>query len=313
MRAAAFLLPAALLAPAAETYEVRGTLVPSTVAIVTLHGATSPFHRETQSGLDGRFTFKSIPPASYQLLIFLPGRGEVRKTIEVGPGTAGKGRRVELAIRLDDLRVEAGRGATVSMRELQVPDAARKAFQSATKRLSQNDIPGAVAELNRAVGIAPDYAAAWNHLGTISYQTRDYAQAEKHFRRALEADANAYEPLVNLGGALLSLQRFSDAWEVNVRAVTTRPNDPLANSQMGMTYFALGKLDLAEKYLKEALRHDPGHFSFPQLMLADIYLRRGDAPRAVEQLEDFVRRHPDAPQSPRIRDKLAEMRGSPPA
>ena len=48
-----------------------------------------------------------------------------------------------------------------------------------------------------------------------------------------------------------------------------------------MNYFYLGKLDLSQKYLTLAARLDPGHFSHPQLLLAEIYwspagaLRRG--------------------------------------
>ena len=63
-----------------------------------------------------------------------------------------------------------------------------------------------------------------------------------------------------------------------------RPNDALANSQLGMTYFAMGKFELAEKHLKEARTLDPGHFSHPQFVLAKIYMRRSDREAAAAQL-----------------------------
>ena len=55
-----------------------------------------------------------------------------------------------------------------------------------------------------------------------------------------------------------------------------RPMDALANVQLGVNYVNLRKPDLAVKYLKEAKRLDPGHFSTPQLALYEIYLRSGD-------------------------------------
>jgi Tfp pilus assembly protein PilF len=90
--------------------------------------------------------------------------------------------------------------------------------------------------------------------------------------------------------------------------VLKRPNDALANSQLGMNYFALGKMDLAEKYLLEAVRLDPAHFSHPQLLLAEIYLRKNDRARAAAQLEDFLNRHPDWPSADQMRNAITKLR-----
>ena len=144
--------------------------------------------------------------------------------------------------------------------------------------------------------------------GTIAYQTQKYQRAEEYFREALGADPSAYEPLVNLGGVLINLHKLDDAWTCNVFAVLTRPGDALANSQLGMTYFGLGKMDLAEKYFLEARRLDPAHFSHPQLFLAEIHLRRGDRRATADDLEDFLKHHPDWPQAARMRQTISEFR-----
>ena len=101
--------------------------------------------------------------------------------------------------------------------------------------------------LERAVAIAPQFANAWNNLGTIAYQTQKYSRAEECFREALEQDPDSYEPLVNLGGVLINLHKLDEAWSYNVNAVLARPNDALANAQLGMTYFESGAPELAEK------------------------------------------------------------------
>ncbi|MGJ5816229.1 tetratricopeptide repeat protein [Paludibaculum fermentans] len=299
------------LAVSAETFEVRGQLVPAVRASVSLHGATSPFQASTLSDSSGQFKFTRIEAGSYSLIIFVPGSGETRKTIDIGPRVAGKGRRVELAVRLDEAKMTPDRSAVVSMRELSIPDSARAEYVAADRRLGQRDVDGAIAHLKRAVEIAPQFASAWNHLGTIAYQTRRYDEAEGYFRKSLEADPQAYEPLVNLGGVLVTLGRMTEAWSFNLNAVLRRPNDALAQSQMGMTYFGLGKLELAERYLLEARRLDGGHFSHPQLLLAEIYLRRDEKQKAAEQLEDFLRHHPDWPQGEEMKRGISRLRGSP--
>ena len=304
--ALAFLFAAAPEQP----YPVRGQLVPAYAASVSLHGATSPFHASVLAGADGRFQFKKIAPGSYTLIVFVPGRGEIRKSIDVGRSTASQRGRVELVIRLDDAKMMPDRTGMVSVKELAIPDRARDEYRNANRKLGQHDIPGAIASLNRAVEIAPQFSAAWNHLGTIAYQTQRYADAERYFRKALEVDGNAYEPLVNLGGVLVTVGRYDESWNYNLHAVLYRPTDALAQSQLGMTYFGLGKLELAEKYLLEARRLDPGHFSNPQLLLAEIYMRQKRSGAAADQLDEFLRYHPDWPQAAEMRRGISKLRGS---
>jgi tetratricopeptide (TPR) repeat protein len=113
---------------------------------------------------------------------------------------------------------------------------------------------------------------------------------------------------VNLGGVLINVHKLDEALEVNVHAVLVRPNDALAQSQLGMAYFETGQADLAQKHLEIARRIDPAHFSHPQIYLCEIFLRRGDKRAAADALEDFLRYHPDDPRAALTRKRIDEMR-----
>jgi len=299
----------------AARYELRGRLLPATRASVWLHGATAPFEDSTLADDGGYFRFRGVLAGTYTLGAFVPGRGEMRRTIEVGPSRADARRRIELTVEMRDGEFESRdslrRGAIVSARELAIPERARREYEEAEKRLTSRDVEGAVAHFERAAGLAPQFSEAWNHLGTIAYQARDYTRAESCFRKALEADPGAFQPLVNLGGVLINLSKFEQALQYNSYAALTRPNDALANSQLGMSYFYLDKLELARKYLTAAKRLDPAHFSHPQLMLAEIGLRRQDRAAAAGELEEFLQYHPDSPEAGRIKEKLAQLRAVP--
>jgi type IV pilus assembly protein PilF len=307
---AAVLIPASALVPALaadRTFEVSGRVVPEVQAAVSLFGATTPFSTSTLTDGRGRFRFTRIEAGQYTVAAFSPGYGDKRLTIDVGPSSVDDKGRFEVTVRLDE-GANVSAGASVSAADLAVPERARKEYADAQKRLSKRDVPGAIARLERAVEIAPQFAAAWNHLGTIAYQERRFPAAEVYFRRALKADPSAYEPLVNLGGVLLTEEKVDEAYPFNLYAVLKRPADALANSQLGMNYFGLGKLELAEKYLNEARRLDPGHFSHPQLLLAEIYLRRNDRERAAQVLEEFLRYHPDWPHASEMREGIERLR-----
>jgi tetratricopeptide (TPR) repeat protein len=299
------------LLAADRTFELSGRITSELRASVSLHGATTAFSTSTLAER-GRFRFTDLRPGSYTLIVFVPGRGEIRQTVEVGPGTANEKGRIEIEVPFDEARATPDPG-TVSARDLSIPESARKEYHKAQKVLGKRDTAKAIEHLKRAVEIAPLFAQAWNNLGTIAYHEQRYDDAAGYFRRALEADPSAYEPLVNLGGVLINLNNLDEAYTFNLHAVLRRPNDPLANAQFGMTYLGMGKLDLAEKYLLEARRLDPAHFSNPQLLLAEIYVREKRFSESAAQLEEFLRYHPDSPNARQMRENITKLRRIPPA
>jgi Tfp pilus assembly protein PilF len=289
-------------------FRLQGRIGTETPAAVTLNGSTTPFTTSTLSDGGGRFDIRNLEAGTYTVSVFIPNRGEIRRTIEVGPGTAdGKGT-VSVSFDAGEAKPVRDSPHKVSASELAIPDKARKLYADAQKRLEKRDVEGAIEKLDEAVKLAPQFVTAWNNLGTIFYQTQQYPRAEQVFRKALEQDPSAYEPLVNLGGVLLTLRRPEEALQFNLYSVLSRPEDALANAQLGMNYFMLGQLELAKKYLLEAQRLDPAHFSHPQLLLAEIYVRLGYKDSAADELESFLRWHPDSPKRDGILKAIEKLR-----
>lgn len=300
------MLLAAVCAQAAD-YELIGQLQPEQTLPVYLHGATMPFSATTEADPTGRFHFRKLSAGTYVLMV-----SGLQRTVEVGPSLADSKRRERITIDLGDAGSDSSLpgGNRVSLRELSIPKEAQREYEDAERALGRRDVSGAVEHLKQAVELAPRFSAAWNYLGTIAYQSGQYVEAEANFRKGLEADPEAYAPLVNLGGVLLNLGKWDEALEYNRRAVQKSPNDVLANSQLGMAYFYTGHLDLAEKYLTVAKRIDPAHFSHPQILLAEIDLRRNKPNAAADELEDLLGRHPDLPNAARIRDEIVRLRAA---
>lgn len=305
----AWMMAAPLAAAKVPLYELRGKVEPAPGrAVVAIYGATSPFNLRTIINLKGEFRFKRLEAGAYKVYVFAPGAGEVEQTVAVGPSTADKKRRVRVTIPFDSPDISAVKEQhTASVGELSVPAPAKLDFVEARRLLGKKDVEGAIRSLERAVERAPQFVAAWNELGTIAYLSKRYQDAERYFRKAFELDPAGFAPAVNLGGVLLNLSRPTEALKYNTYALGLRPNDALANAQMGINYFLLGELDRAIPFLQEAKRRDPAHFSHPQLTLADIYLRRGEVQAAAAELKDFLARHPDDEQAPKVREQLRSL------
>lgn len=274
---------------------------------VFLQGSTTPFTAQTMADPSGHYKFKNLLAGMYTLIIAVAHEGQTQHTVDVGPSLVDGRGRLEASFVFDP-KPTAGDTEVVSARELSVPEGARRLYDRAQERLGERQVPAAVELLKKAVELAPQFSAAWNNLGTIAYQTQDYKQAEHYFRKALEQEPGSYPPLVNLGGALLSQGRPQDALPVNVRAVKARPGDALAHSQLGQSYYFVGQFELAETHLKQAKALDPSHFSFPQLLLAQIYERKQNYPAVVAELEEFLKLHPDSGLAPAVAESLQRVR-----
>lgn len=297
---------------AAGSFVLIGQVNTEERAAVSLFGATSPFQASAMSDEKGRFVFKKLVAGAYTVAVFIPLKGEARKTIEVGAGTADAHGVVRLDLQFAEsdfvFKDAVRREHAVQASQLTISDKALREYEEARKDLGRHDGESAARHLERAVEIAPQFAEAWNELGTLAYQGGKYARAEECFRESLRLDPRAYEPLVNLGGVLVTEHKLDEAWEYNGYAVLARPNDALAQSQMGLTYFELGKYNLAVDHLEKARRLDPAHFSHPQLVLAEIHLRRGEKTAAAEALEDFLAHHPDWPRAAKMRQTIEDLR-----
>ncbi|HEY6340051.1 MAG TPA: tetratricopeptide repeat protein [Bryobacteraceae bacterium] len=275
---------------------------------VTLYGVESAFAASTITDPGGEFHFRDLPPGNYSLAVLRRNLGEIRRTVVISASLADRKGAVHVIVPYSATEAAADKSAAVvSKQQLSVPKNAWNEFMAAQKRLEKRDAEGAKRRLERAVELAPGFAAAWNSLGVMAYQSGDSATAEHAFRQALAAEPAMFEAAVNLGGVLLSQGHLEEALRYNQQAVAARPRDALANAQTGITFFQLGDGDRAEPYLAAAERADPAHFSRPQLFLARIYQMRGDWRAARRELQLCIALHPDDPDVPRLRREIGEL------
>lgn len=290
------LLVTLLPASAEQRFQLRGELIPPVeLAVVMIAGVNHPYQDQKQVA-GNRFRFRGLPAGTYSILVEHPEWGETRRTIAVTKAAADERGRVETLIPIRRSSRERSRNladrSVVSVRELQIPDEAMALRGKARVALEKRDADAAAVLLGKAVELAPDFADAWNDLGVLANQRKDLQRAEQYFREALDLSPDAFAPLVNLGGVLLAQGKLADATRINARAVAERPDDALANAQLGLCYFHLNEEGQALKYLIEAKRLDPGHFTHPQAFLAEIHTRNGRYEAAIRELEDLAKRYP---------------------
>ena len=243
----------------------------------------------------------------YMLVVFVPRAGVLRRTVEVGPSLADASGRVYSTVAFDR-KLTPTRPNIVSAQQLQISDDARAEYVKGLELQRERKIDRARAAFERAIDIAPNFSAAHNRLGDLAFQAAQFELAETHYRRALEHNPEMYGPRLSLGSALLAQHRYEESIRASLVAAKLRPDDARLQAQLGFAYFHLSRFADAERHLTKVKELDPSHFSFPQLILAEIFHGRGESQRAAAELEEFLRLHPDAEEAVHVRNSLARLR-----
>ena len=292
-------------------FKLRGQIFPPMRTFVFLTSHDGLFADRALSNYKGRFKFKKLKPGTYSVTLFHPYWGETRRTIEVTGSFADEEGRIDVTVPFP--RSEQGRERMLRMRtlvsakQLSISSKAWNELRKARRQLSKKNTDAAIAHLEKAVEISPQFVVAWNFLGKIAYREQRLEKAAEYFRKALGEAPEVYAPTVNLGGTLLALGRYSEALPYNTAAAEMRPDDALANAQVGVNYFFHRKYEEAEPYLLKAKRLDPSHFTNPQLVLAQTYEIQGRSKEAIAELREFLARHPDSALTGKIRSAIEEL------
>jgi tetratricopeptide (TPR) repeat protein len=233
-----------------HTYDFKGSIHSETDLIyhgyvVELSGTAQHETWKSDVMSDGTFVVREIPDGDY-LLRVKTYQGAVLK--EQFVSVHG------VATTVDVLLPAAERtapGGPVSLRELQHPPAA-KALRAAAaaQRFSQEGEDGkAVEELQKAIRISPDFAAAHSNLAAEYIRMKNYTEARQEIQRALEITGPDAVDLCNLAFLDTAEHRIPQALD-NVKAAL-RADPSNANA-----HYILGTLLLLDKRTaEEGVRH----------------------------------------------------------
>ena len=125
--------------------------------------------------------------------------------------------------------------------------------------MQRGQLDVALENLNQALELNPDSVHTNNMMALLRWRLKEYAEAEKFFRKALDSEKGNSEAWNNYGVFLCERGRYDDAERAFTRALA----DPLyktpaeANVNAGMCQMRKPSPTLAEKYFRAALEINP--------------------------------------------------------
>ncbi|MDP9268403.1 MAG: tetratricopeptide repeat-containing serine/threonine-protein kinase [Acidobacteriota bacterium] len=152
----------------------------------------------------------------------------------------------------------------------------------------------AISNLERAVGLDPSYAPAWDALGRRYYYDASYAgggretfqKSNAAHERALSLDPNLVPASAHLTRNWVEQGELAKAYQKAQELVKQRPKSAEAHFTLAYVLRYAGLLNSAAKECDAAMGLDPGNYVFRSCAFA--FLEQGDANRAMEYLHlDF--------------------------
>ncbi|HEY5029474.1 MAG TPA: tetratricopeptide repeat protein [Candidatus Angelobacter sp.] len=208
-------------------------------------------------------------------------------------------------------KMGAADGPTVSVNTMTVPKEAREAFDRGRKAGTEKKFDEAITELNKAVGIFPQYAAAWSLLGEIHRLQNQFEPARADYAKALAADPKFVSPYFGLAAMAVVENKWTDAAHLTDQLIQLNSLAyPLAYFFNAAANLNLGKLDAAELSARKFQQVDKAH-TRPDiaLLLANILTGKHQYAEAAQLYRDYVALKPDAPNAEALKKESQRLDG----
>ena len=178
------------------------------------------------------------------------------------------------------------------------------AFDKGMASMRERNYPDALAQFQSATQAKPHDSRPWMMLGMAYNRLGNFAAALAALDKSAALGMTTPRLDFETGWAALNAGAPQRAVDHLTAYEKVKPGGAKTSEFRGRAYFGLGKLDEAEKFLREALRRDPGVEPTVQLYLSRIALNRGENKKAVSGLLDTLRAFPDSPVSQSLRNNV---------
>jgi tetratricopeptide (TPR) repeat protein len=203
------------------------------------------------------------------------------------------------------------KGTAISATTLKAPKDARHAFEKGSKAFFADKLPEARKELEKAVRIYPQFAAAWSRLGDVEHREHNVQGAHDAYRKALEADPQYVNPVFGLALLAIAEKNWPDAARLTAQVNSLNAYAfPAAEFYNAAANYNLGNYQLAEESARKFKAADSQHLH-PEvsLLLSNVLAQKQDFAGAAQQIRDYLLVVPNPPNANELEAKAKEYEG----
>ena len=175
-------------------------------------------------------------------------------------------------------------------------------LQRGIKLAEAGDLPGAIAAHEAALALDPSIAQAHRNLIGLYGRTRDWQNAEAHYRRVIALGSNLDDAHYDYGVLLGLQERWEAAAEAYRQAIAVNPQHAQAHNNLGQVLEQLREIDAAAAAYRRAVEAQPT-FRLARFNLGRMLIGLGRTGEAIVELEKLT--EPRDAEAPRYLFALA--------
>ncbi len=181
-------------------------------------------------------------------------------------------------------------------------DLADRHFDNGLSKDIKGRLDEAISEMEKAIGVDPGFAEAYNKLGDFYMKKGWITKAAGMFEKSIELKPETENSYFDLGCALALLGRYSEALNHLERALSIDPNHYEIYGRMGKVYFEMNLYAEAIENLKKALVKDQNDI-MARFTLGMAYQKIQKKTDAQQQFETLIEQYSHLAQ---LKDRFAE-------
>ena len=199
----------------------------------------------------------------------------------------------------------------VAAARLNVPDAARKAFEKGSETMHQQRWQESRALFEAAIRKYPQYDMAYNLLGVVQIQLNDVEAARLSFSKAIAANPDFAEAYRNLARIFFAERKYEEADRLLKKSLST-------DSLNAWALATAANAELLTHEYDEAIAHARKLHTVPHAGMAGVHFVAALALEATQQPVEALKEYylylqevPDGRDAERARKAIARLSGSP--
>ncbi len=275
--------------------------------IVILYTSLNSLIAQTSTTGSGSFSFSNVRSGNYRVVARLAGYQEGSAEVSIYRGSTSTHVMPIILKPVAHSTAQAAYG-TVEAAELELRKETRTRYDKAQQALQKGKFQKARDLLKRTIEDAPNFAGAYNLLGTAETLLGNYSDAETAYKHAIALSPSLADAYIGLGKALNLLHRPADALTALGKGLEISPNSSVGLFEKSQSQFLMEDYSSAERTAVASLEQTLPPPSEVHLVLANSYVRLRRYSEAARELETYLRLEPKSTSAPKAKDLLDKLK-----
>lgn len=196
---------------------------------------------------------------------------------------------------------------SIAIVDLNIPKPARKAVEKGVEAFNRGELDEARKSFETAIALYPNYASAYNFLGTTFVEQKETRRGQQAFEKAIELNQNFAEAYSNLAKLYFREQKLELCEPLLEKSVAADPRNAEALTYLVQVELLGGKYGLAAANARRVHELPHNEYAIVHFMAARALRANSQHAEAISEYKLFLQEAPNSKNSSQARQELTQL------